>query len=175
MKKLVLSSALCVVLGGFYPAQAQEFSTESNTDKASLSFGIGRYDIFDDADTATDYRIEYRHGTPILWKLKPWGGAEATGDGSIWAGGGLLADFHAAPNLYITPSVGAGLYSQGGSDLDLGSAIEFRTQIEGGYEFTNGHRLGVAFGHTSNAGLGDRNPGAEHLNLYYHMPINNLF
>ncbi len=39
----------------------------------------------------------------------------------------------------------------------------------------NGSRLGLAFGHISNAGLDDDNPGTEILNLYYHIPVGNLF
>ena len=98
-------------------------------------------------------------------------------DWSTWTGGGILADFYIdeGQTVYVTPSFGAGLYSQGDSDLDLGSAIEFRSQIEGGYEFDNGHRVGAAFGHISNASIDEDNPGTEILNLYYHVPTNDLF
>lgn len=168
MKNLVL---LALVAGLFsMPANAQEMAETSY-----LSLGAGIWDVIEHDDTATDLRVEYRHGTPLFWKIKPWGGVEATTDGSIWGGGGVLADFKPADAFYITPSIGVGLYAQGGSDKDLDYPIEFRTQIEGGYEFNNGHRLGVAFGHISNAHLGDDNPGTEILNLYYHMPVGNLF
>jgi len=147
-----------------------------STNQSYLSLSLGEWGIFDsDDDSAMDARIEYRSGDALFWKIKPWMGAEATTDGSLWAGGGLLADFKVAPNIYVIPSVGAGLYAQGGSDQDLGSALEFRTQLEGGYEFTNGHRVGVAFSHISNAGIDDTNPGTETLNVYYSIPVGNLF
>lgn len=156
------------------PAFAQD-ETQGSMDSSYLSLGIGQFDLFDGDDTATDFRLEYRHNDKLFWEIKPWGGLEATTDGTIWAGGGVLADFKLAPNIYVTPSVGAGLYAQGGSDKDLGSVLEFRSQLEGGYEFINGHRLGVAFSHMSNAGIDDTNPGTEMLNLYYHIPVSNLF
>ncbi len=171
MKKLILSASICGFTFTATPAFAQDESAESSY----LSLGVGIWDVTQDDDMATDLRVEYRHGDPLFWKIKPWGGLEATTDGSIWGGVGVLADFKPAQNIYITPSFGVGLYTDGGSDKDLDHPIEFRSQLEAGYEFDNTHRLGVAFGHISNADLGDDNPGTEILNVYYHMPVGSLF
>lgn len=170
MTKFALLAASCgllVVLSA--PAKAQE-----TADLSYLSFGLGIFDAFQHDDTATDFRVEYRHGAPLFWKIKPWFGVEGTSDGSLWGGGGILADFE-IEQFYITPSVGAGLYTDGGSDKDLGHPIEFRTQIEAGYEFTNSQRLGVSLSHISNADLDNDNPGTEVLNLYYSVPVGSLF
>lgn len=166
MKKIMIMAVLCAFTALPSAANAQ--------DTSYLSIGVGAYDVLDD-DTATDFRVEYRHADPLFWKIKPWGGVEATTDGSLWGGGGVLADLKLADNIYVTPSFGVGLYTEGSSDKDLDSPIEFRSQIEAGYEFTNQHRVGVAFGHISNAGLGDDNPGTEIMNVYYHMPIASMF
>lgn len=164
-------AGFCALASLSAPALAQD----SDVDSAMLSFGIGYYDIFDSNDGgAADFRMEYRSGNQFFWKLKPWVGLEANNDGSIWAGGGVNADFMPAPNIYITPSFGAGLYAQGSSDKDLGSALEFRSQLEGGYELTNGHRVGLAISHISNASIGDSNPGTEILNVYYHVPLSGM-
>ena len=141
---------------------------------AYLSFGIGQWDVADD-DDAADFRMEYRSGNKFFWEIKPWVGLEATSDGSVWGGGGLLADLYVSPQIYLTPSFGVGLYGQGSSDKDLGSVIEFRSQLEAGYRFTNGHRVGLAFGHISNASIGDKNPGTNILNVYYHVPVGGWF
>jgi len=170
VKTLALLAAACGLLFSAAPAKAQD-----STGPSYLSLGLGIWDALEHDDTATDLRVEYRHGTPLFWKIKPWGGLEATTDGTIWGGGGVLADFKPADNIYVTPSLGVGLYTDGNSDKDLDYPIEFRSQIEAGYEFMNQHRVGVALSHTSNANLGDDNPGAETLNLYYHMPVGNLF
>lgn len=134
-----------------------------------LSMGTGSYDVGND-DNAGDFRLEHRWGAPVWWEFKPWIGGEITTDGSIWAGGGVLADFRVADQLILTPSFGVGVYDEGDSDLDLGHPIEFRSQIEASYEFSNMNRLGLAFGHISNASLDENNPGTEILNLYWHLP-----
>ena len=170
MKKFALLAIALGFLASALPAQAQE-----SADQSYLSLGVGIWDITQDDDIATDFRVEYRHGDPLFWKIKPWGGLEATTDGSIWGGAGVLADFKPADNIYITPSFGVGLYTEGSSDKDLDYPIEFRSQLEAGYEFMNKHRVGVSFGHISNADLGDDNPGTEILNVYYHMPIGSMF
>lgn len=164
MKKL-LALGLAAFAFNATPALAQE---------DLLSFGVGWYDILDN-DGAADLRVEYRPDMKILWELKPWVGGEVTSDGSLWGGGGVLLDMNLSDNVYLTPSFGVGLYSQGGSDLDLGYPIEFRSQIEAGYKFTGGQRVGVAFGHISNASLDSRNPGTEILNVYYHIPYGSFF
>ena len=53
----------------------------------------------------------------------------------------------------------------------MDDSVEFLSQLELGYLFDNNHRIGIAGGHISNAGLGDRNPGTEILNVYYHIPV----
>lgn len=152
----------------FMPAAASAQET------SYLSLGAGIYDVGDD-DDAADFRLEYRSGHEYFWHVKPWAGVEFTNEGSIWGGGGLLADIPLSPELFLIPSFGVGLYGQGSSDLDLGHVIEFRSQIELAYQFSNAQRLGIQYGHISNASLDDQNPGTEILGAYWHVPINNLF
>ncbi|MCF8495958.1 MAG: acyloxyacyl hydrolase [Alphaproteobacteria bacterium] len=166
---LLLTSALCL---GFslFPAAAQA-QDEAAAGDSLLSFGIGYTDIFDDED-AVDFRVEYRPYRPLLINaLRPWIAGEITSDFSTWAGGGLLYDWNVQDNIYVTPSFGAGLYAQGGSDLDLGHVVEFRSQLEVAYEFETRQRLGLSLSHMSNMGLDDHNPGTEALNLYWHVPF----
>lgn len=148
-------------------------SNPALADDDLVSLGIGYYDINDNED-AVDFRVEYRFGIPILWHIKPWLGAEASSDGAAYGLGGLLLDLIIADKFLITPSFGAGFYHDG-DGKDLGHTIEFRSQIELGYKFNNQSRIGLAFGHISNAALADRNPGTEILNLYYHIPTSKLF
>lgn len=143
------------------------FPAMADGDHVSLSAGF--YDVFDD-DEATDFRAEYRWGEPVFWRVAPYAGLEITSGGSLWGGGGLYADFFISDHAYITPSFGIGLYTDGGSDLDLGHPIQFRSQIEGGYQFENHHRISLGLSHISNSSLDEDNPGTEILSLYYHLP-----
>ena len=149
------------------------FSTPASAEEDLLSLGIGYYDINDD-EHAADFRIEYRWDKPIFWVIEPFAGGEVTSDGAVYALGGVLADIKVGDGFLITPSFGAGLYGDG-DGKDLGHVIEFRSQVELGWEFETGSRIGIAGGHISNAGLDDKNPGTEILNLYYHVPVGDLF
>lgn len=141
-------------------------------DPAFLTFGLGYFDVLQRDDAAADVRLEYRHDGK-LWIFKPWVGLEATSDGAFYGAGGVLVDVYFGRRLVLTPSFGAGGYVEGGGK-DLGSVIEFRSQIELAYRFDDRSRLGLAFGHISNASIGDSNPGTEILTVYYSLPLSAL-
>lgn len=142
-----------------------------------LGLSLGTYNTFDAHDKPAVAGIEYRPESHIFIKrLKPWLGLNVTHNASIWAGGGILLDLPTWNNFYAVPSLGVGLYRRGHSDKDLGSVLEFRSQIELGYEFKSGSRLGLGLGHISNGGLfGRRNPGTEMITLQYHVPLSKVF
>lgn len=136
-----------------------------------LQFSIGYFDILDDKE-AVNFRVEYRPDSQVfIDNLKPFIGAELTSEGTLWGGAGLLYDWNVAPEWYVTPSMGVGLYAQGSSDKDLGHPIEFRTQLEISYEFKEDNRVSLGFSHHSNAGLDDENPGTEILSLGFAFPF----
>lgn len=139
-----------------------------NVDRISLS--VGAYDLFHSDNQATDFRVEYRPGQSIFWELKPWIGGEVTSDGAIYGAAGFLYDYSLGNNWLLTPSIGAGLYSDG-NGKDLGGAIEFREQIEIGYQFMNASRLTGSVSHISNWGIDDKNPGTDVFGVYYHVPL----
>lgn len=145
------------------PAHAQ--------DQQFLSLSVGYFGILDH-DTVGDFRAEYRSNYALLTEhLHPWAGIEATGNASLWGGGGLLYDWQFAYQFHLIPSVGAGFYNHGAGDKNLKYGVEFRSQLELAYQFNqNGERVGISLGHISNAGLGDHNPGTEIASLYWHLP-----
>lgn len=138
-----------------------------------LSVGAGWFDVLDDQDSA-DFRLEYRFGKTFLGFIKPWVGAEANLDGALYGAGGVLADIFLTDRIMITPSFGIGAYSDGNSK-NLGHVIEFRSQIEIGYQFENQSRVSLGFSHASNAHLDEDNPGTEVAMIYYHVPVGGLF
>lgn len=160
--KTNLLLATAIALLSFAPAVA-------HADESMIGVGVGYYDIFDE-DEAADFRVEYRSGEPCFWEIKPFAGAHVTTDGAIYGLGGLYADFELSPEWTLTPSLAAGLYSDG-DGKDLGHTVEFRSQLELGYNFQNGSRVTTGLAHISNASLGDRNPGTEILSLNYYFPL----
>ena len=151
-------------------------------------FGVGYYDIkFDGSSTnnAVDLRYERRFDKSLLrigpesydfFDVKPFAGFEGTSDSATYYLIGVYLDDNAgtlftgkSSNLLVTPSFGFGIYDNG-DGKNLGNEIQFRTTIEFSYEFKNKNRIGLSFGHISNAGLGDDNPGVEILSLSYQIP-----
>ena len=172
MKFLSGFSALCAALVLAVTLQSAP-AVAGEDDTSFLSLGVGYYDLVSNDDDAADFRLEYRHGSGLWW-IKPWLGVEATSDAGLYGAGGILIDIPLGDRFALVPSFGVGAY-ENGDGKDLGSTVEFRSQIELAYRFENRSRLGVAFSHISNASIGNENPGVEILNLYYHLPIDWLF
>ena len=144
-------------------------------DPAFISFGVGHYDWNRKNDEGVEFRAEYRHDEKYLGFIKPFVAASLTSNGSGFIGAGILADIYLGRRIVATPSFAPHYYNKGGSDFDLGHAIEFRSQFELAYRMDDRSRIGIAISHYSNNGYGDRNPGSETTTLYYSIPIDSVF
>jgi len=154
-------------------------TTPAPVDTPYLSAAVGYFDAFRESNehrnnSAADMRVEFNPNWAIYKRgivtVSPFVGAEATTDGSLYGLGGLAADlqYH---KWFLTPSFGVGAYWSGSDGKNMGSPLEFRSQVETGYEFDNQSRLGVALSHISNANVSNTNPGSEIISLYYHHPV----
>jgi hypothetical protein len=170
------TDAVCTALATAISWSAGALAQDKPADPAypdALSFAVGYLGLRDD-DGSAELRVEYRWGKPLNWKIRPWVGIEPICEGALWVGGGILADFELGKRWMITPGWGMGLF--GDSEcLELGNEVEFRTQLEFGYRFDSGRRVSFSISHLSNAGLSESNPGTEILNVYYHVPVHQLF
>lgn len=140
----------------------------ADDDPAFLTLSAGAFDIGKD-ETAAEARIEYRHDRKF-WLFKPFAGAMATGDGGFYGYAGVLIDAYWGNRVVTTLSFAPGAYYDG-DGKDLGSTLEFRSQLEVAWRFDDRSRLGLAIGHMSNASIGEDNPGAESLTLNYSIPL----
>ena len=150
-------------------------------------FGFGLFDVkFDGSQTnkATDYRYERRFNNSLLkigpdsyefFNLKPFAGFEITSDSANYFLVGVYLEDNIgtlftgdSSNFIFTPSFGTGYYKDG-DGKKLGNSIEFRTTLEISYQLKNNNRIGLSFGHISNANLGNNNPGVEILSLSYQV------
>ena len=152
-------------------------------------YGIGVYDVkFDGSSSnyATDLRYERRFDNTIVhigpeqdnfFYLKPFAGIELTSDSAFYLIGGIylednIGDLFSGKdnNWNFTPSFGVGYYDEG-NGKKLGNKIEFRTTLEFSYQLVNNDRIGISFGHISNANIGDKNPGVEIISISYQKPF----
>ncbi len=160
---LVFVATLAAAIAASGPAGAD--------DPDFLAFSIGGFDVSDD-ETAGEARLEYRSDIK-LWFVKPFSGVMVNSDAGIYGYGGFLVDLFFGRRWVLTPSLAAGLYTDG-SGKDLGSDVEFRSQLEFAYRFKSRSRIGLSVSHISNASLDDVNPGTEEVVLTYAVPFSVL-
>ncbi len=156
--------ALAAVAAGPAPARAD--------DPAFVTVAGGWFDMNRQKAEAAEFRLEYRHDQK-LWVFKPFGGVMGTSDGASYYYAGILMDIYFGKRVVLTPSFAPGYYARG-SGYNLGHPLEFRSQLELAYRFDDRSRLGVSFGHMSNASIGDKNPGTESLMLNYSIPLSSI-
>ena len=142
-----------------------------------LSAGGGIYNFMkhgDDAfnDSSKMYNIEYHFPKRKKQFIRPLIGFLGTDKSAYYAYFGLTTDlyFSKCKCILFTPSLAAGYYEDG-DQIRLGHALEFRSGGELSYRFKNNVRVGLGAYHMSNAGIGYRNPGSEHIVLRYHIPF----
>jgi lipid A 3-O-deacylase len=149
-------------------AAATFFATASLSHAAEhLTVGAGAFNVFDNATAqfSGEYRGEY------LWQgLRPMLGVSVDLKGGAYGYGGVNYDLTLGDSWVLTPNFAVGAYHEGGSK-DLGHTLNFRSGLELDYKLADDAHLGATFNHISNAGLGNKNPGAESLMLVYSHPI----
>ena len=133
--------------------------------------GLGAFDFLHNY-TAGEGRLEVRFAQSFLF-LKPSIGTFFTNHGSVYTYFALRAEIPLG-RFMIVPIAAVGDYEKG-NGKDLGSHVEFKTGAEFDYVFSNGLRVGPAFDHVSNAGIGKKNPGEENLLLMVTVPLGLFF
>ena len=93
------------------------------------------------------------------------GGAAVTltSGGDAWVGAGPILRLNLGPRWRVEVSSMFGYYHE--EDVDLGASTIFMSRIGVNWAMTDQVRVGLAFGHKSNAGLSDKNPGVERIVL----------
>ena len=68
--------------------------------------------------------------------------------------------------MNISPSFTPGYYEKG-SGKDLGSALEFKSEIKVGFDIFKDSKLGYSYSHISNNDWGSTNPGTDNQQLIF--------
>ena len=95
----------------------------------------------------------------FLGKLSPITGFMMTADSTTYLYTGVQAEYKIG-KLNLTPSFSPGIYSMG-DGKDLGSPLEFKSELQLSVDLLPGTKLGYSQSHLSNPDLGDKNPGAD--------------
>ena len=141
---------------------------ERNTD---LSFYTGTFDIIDKEgdDQTTLFGVEHKNPDlfrdTLIGKFKPVTGAFITGNNSIYLYTGIEGQYGLGP-IKILPSFTPGYYEKG-NGKDLGSALEFKSEIKFGFDLFENSKLSYSYSHISNNDWGEKNPGTDNQQITF--------
>ena len=134
------------------------------SDNHQLNFFSGVFDINTSSKKSSEL-FGIQHSNEDLFrdtsfgKFSPITGLMMTADSGSYLYTGVQAEYKIG-KLNLTPSFSPGLYSMG-DGKDLGSPLEFKSELQLSMDLLPGTKLGYSQSHLSNAGLGDKNPGAD--------------
>ena len=131
-----------------------------------LAFSTGILDYSDDKKKsgfleATYSFSEQRSFETIIGKIVPMTGAMLTDDNASMIYAGIKTEYKIG-NFFISPSFAPGYYNEG-DGKDLGHNLEFKSQLNFGWNMGDKSNFGLSYSHISNASLGDKNPGANNI------------
>ncbi|WP_426415493.1 acyloxyacyl hydrolase [Aestuariirhabdus sp. LZHN29] len=148
------------------------FSTPGFTqDDYRLTVGAG---VFDPLGSGTTGMIALTlEGEPIeaAWDIRPTLLGFTIEQSGYYVGMGGHREFEIDDDWRWGVATGLGYYHEGSEDNELGYDLEFFTRLSLSYQLTNKQLIRGEFGHISNAGLGDSNPGAETVTLSWVTPF----
>jgi lipid A 3-O-deacylase len=131
----------------------------------NISFYTGTFDTIDKEgdDKTTLMGVEHKNKDLFrdtwIGRFSPTTGAFVTKKSSLYLYTGIEADYNLGP-INISPSFAPGYY-QAGDGKNLGSALEFKSEIKIGVDLFKNTNLGYSYSHISNNDWGDVNPGTD--------------
>ena len=144
------------------------FAEKSNKD---ISFYLGTFDVIDKEGDDQSTLLGMEHRNPdlfrdtLLGKFSPVSGGFVTGNNSLYLYTGIEGQYGVGP-LKILPSFTPGLYEKG-DGKDLGSVLEFKSEIKVGIDLSENSQLGLSYSHISNNDWGDTNPGTDNQQITF--------
>ena len=128
-----------------------------------LNMYSGMFDFSDAKQRAVlvgfQHQNEELYRETFLGTLSPITGGFVTENAALYAYTGIEWNFDLGP-VNFTPSFAPGYYNFG-DGKDLGSALEFKSEIQMSLNLSDSTEFGISYNHISNASLGDKNPGAN--------------
>tara|TARA_Y100000816_G_scaffold197331_1_gene144430 strand:- start:86 stop:586 length:501 start_codon:yes stop_codon:yes gene_type:complete len=146
-------------------------SANANDNGNEVSVYTGTFDLIDkEGDDQTNlFGMEHKNPNlfrdTFLGKFSPVSGGFMTGDRSVYLYTGVEGQYGIGP-LKILPSFTPGYYEKG-NGKDLGSVLEFKSEIKLGLEIFENSKIGYSYSHISNNDWGDSNPGTDNQQITF--------
>ena len=162
MRKIVLNILIALVSFSFL-SLGDANSEDKKSNDTELNFFTGMFDFSDDTQAAGVFGLQHQNDdlfrNSFLGKLSPITGGFLTENNAFYLYTGAQAEYDLGL-FTITPSFAPGYYNSG-DGKDLGSALEFKSEIQMSLNLSDSTEFGMSYNHISNASLGDKNPGAN--------------
>ena len=168
MRKIVLNILFVLMSFSFFGfANSEDLDVANSENKKSneteLNFFTGMFDFSDTGQAAGVLGLQHQNDDlfrdSFLGRLSPITGGFLTEKSALYLYSGVQAEYNLGL-ITITPSFAPGYYNSGGGK-DLGSVLEFKSEIQLSLNLSDSTELGMSYNHISNASLGDKNPGAN--------------
>ena len=160
MEKLLLKILIVLVSFSFLSIASAEEKKSLDTE---LNFFTGLFDFSDTKQASGTIGLQHQNEdlfrNSFLGKLSPITGGFLTEKSAFYLYTGAQAEYDLG-FITITPSFAPGYYNSG-NGKDLGSALEFKSEIQMSLNLNDSSQFGMSYNHISNASLGDKNPGAN--------------
>ena len=141
------------------------------SENLDISVYTGTFDVIDKEgdDQTTLIGVEHRNTdlfrNTFLGKIAPVSGAFVTGKNSLYFYTGIEGQYSLGP-MNISPSFTPGYYDKG-NGKDLGSELEFKSEVKIGFDIFKNSNLGYSYSHISNNDWGSTNPGTDNQQLTF--------
>jgi lipid A 3-O-deacylase len=145
--------------------------TKTNDVEQNISFYTGTFDTIDkEGDEKTslmgiEHKNENLFRDTLLGRFSPTTGGFVTRKSSVYLYSGIEADYNLGP-INISPSFAPGYY-EAGDGKNLGSALEFKSEVKIGVDLFKNSNLGYSYSHISNNDWGDINPGTDNQSVIF--------
>jgi hypothetical protein len=144
---------------------------KANDANNDISIYTGTFDVIDKEgdDKSTLFGVEHKNPDlfrdTFLGKFKPVTGAFMTTNSSLYLYTGVEGQYGIGP-VKILPSFAPGYYEKG-DGKDLGSVLEFKSEIKVGFDIFEDSKLSYSYSHISNNDWGETNPGTDNQQITF--------
>ena len=160
MRKIVLNILIALVSFSFLSFANGE---ENKSNDTELNLFTGMFDFSDTKQASGMFGLQHQNDElfrkSFLGKISPITGGFLTEKKAFYLYTGAQAEYNLGL-ITITPSFAPGYYNYG-DGKDLGSALEFKSEIQMSLNLSDSTEFGMSYNHISNASFGDKNPGAN--------------
>ena len=165
MRKIASTILIALISFSFFSfANSADKKLEKiNSNETELNFFTGMFDFSDDKQASGLIGLQHQNDElfrkSFLGKMSPITGGFLTEKNALYLYTGAQVEYDLG-FVTITPSFAPGYYNYG-DGKDLGSPLEFKSEVQVSLNLSDSTEFGMSYNHISNASLGDNNPGAN--------------